>query len=534
MSRAPSGVVWVSEAPRPQVLVAAVDEEDLGPHARGALVRRQPVARPGHRVGFLLAREREEIGRIEERRERLGVARRLREPVVEAAAARARRVRKNGVERPPPLLVRVEPLIQEMAQQAPGLRDAVRDAVLHRGDARRVVLQIRDEVPDRGQTSAGDDGALRAIDHLVDAAGCEPALQVHGLRIGDDRAVLLLAGEAPRRAGDDRAVAGRQVARGQHVGGIVGVGDGVRHGPRRAHAVAQRDGVGRRLDRDVAAHEARDRVRGVACCRRVEPQQVRRLVGQVELPADGDDGEPALQQQRVAEILWRVRRQIPPRVQMEHEGRLVAAVRDVDQGHAASPLRVLRPEHHEVAPRLDLPAGVPGRQAQVDDLPIVGIGRVEHVVDAADQALVRTGIAERAPVRHVLAGVDHDPDDAGVGRVGREREDNEGGECTGERVEHAAGGTAGVHGDLQPDIIDRTAGFQRLRRNRGGPPERTRRRKGRPPPPAVHRLAAFGVRPRRAPTGSVRVGSSRGASRPPPRRSGWSPSTHVVRSGHDP
>src|SRR5205085_3531824 len=110
---------------------------------RGVLrdhVGAQRAARAGDRVGLLEAREREDVGRIEERGVRLRVARRLREAVVEAAAPRARGVREDPVERDAPPLVGVEALIQEVAQEAPGLRYAVRDAVACGREARRVVL----------------------------------------------------------------------------------------------------------------------------------------------------------------------------------------------------------------------------------------------------------------------------------------------------------------------------------------------------------------------------------------------------------
>src|SRR5438093_12776035 len=77
------------------VLVARVGEKDLG-HV--SLAGEEPVDRPRLRIALTAAAERKDVGRVEERREPMGVARRLREAVVEAAAAGARRVHEEAVE----------------------------------------------------------------------------------------------------------------------------------------------------------------------------------------------------------------------------------------------------------------------------------------------------------------------------------------------------------------------------------------------------------------------------------------------------
>ena len=169
----PSTVVCVSDAARPQVLVAAVHVEHLRHVPQRLGMRDERAAGAGLRVGLLDAREREDVGRIEERRVRLRVARRLREPVIEAAAARAGRVREEAVVRLPPLLVRVEALVQEVPQEPAGLGHAVGDAVLRRRRAGRIVLQKRDDVPHGRHAGADDHRAGRAIHRLVDPAGLE-------------------------------------------------------------------------------------------------------------------------------------------------------------------------------------------------------------------------------------------------------------------------------------------------------------------------------------------------------------------------
>jgi hypothetical protein len=89
-------------------------------------MRQQPVADAGLRILLRDVAEREDIGRIEEVEIRVAVARRLREAMVEAAAARAGDVRYDAVEHLAVRLVAIEPVVEILAQEAAALRDAER------------------------------------------------------------------------------------------------------------------------------------------------------------------------------------------------------------------------------------------------------------------------------------------------------------------------------------------------------------------------------------------------------------------------
>ena len=84
----------------------------------------RPAVSPRHRIFFGLIGERKNVGRKEDRRSGLRVARRLRETIVEAAAARSGDVREDAVERDPAIFVGVESLVEKVAQEASVLRNA--------------------------------------------------------------------------------------------------------------------------------------------------------------------------------------------------------------------------------------------------------------------------------------------------------------------------------------------------------------------------------------------------------------------------
>ena len=183
--------------------------------------------------------------------------------MVEAAAPGARGVREDAVERRPAALVGVESLVQEVAEEAPSLRHAVGDAVARRRDARGVVLEVRDHVAHGGEPGAHHHGVLRPVDHLVDPAGLEARGEVHTARIGDGHAELL-ARKLPLGARNRAALAEGIVAHGEDVGAVGGIRHGVPERLRAPHPMTERDAVRRRVDRDVAANEPRDRMRRVA------------------------------------------------------------------------------------------------------------------------------------------------------------------------------------------------------------------------------------------------------------------------------
>src|SRR5262249_60683875 len=95
---------------------------------RAVVAGRRPVETPaasaGGGVDLDVVGEGKDVDRIQRRRERLGVARRLGEAVVEVAAPGAGDIDDERVEDLAAILVGVEALPHEVAEEAPGPRDA--------------------------------------------------------------------------------------------------------------------------------------------------------------------------------------------------------------------------------------------------------------------------------------------------------------------------------------------------------------------------------------------------------------------------
>ena len=105
------------------------------------------------------------------------VARGLGEAMIEAAAPGAGGVHEHTVEDLAPGFVGVEPLVEEVTQEASALRDTGGDGGGDRKLRAGVVARRGDDVAHRSEADADDDGVARAIDQLVDLAALESAGQ---------------------------------------------------------------------------------------------------------------------------------------------------------------------------------------------------------------------------------------------------------------------------------------------------------------------------------------------------------------------
>ncbi len=148
----------------------------------------------------------------------MSISGRLREAMVEAAAPGACRVHEEAVEHRPSRLVGVESLVEEVTQEAAGLRDAEAEPPAHGKRTRLVVLGVRHHVPHRGEADPDHDGVTSAVDQFVDLARLEAA------GAGDP---CVLLNEAPLLARHDPASGQPAVALGEYIGGVVGVRRGV-------------------------------------------------------------------------------------------------------------------------------------------------------------------------------------------------------------------------------------------------------------------------------------------------------------------
>ncbi|WP_431310880.1 hypothetical protein [Methylorubrum aminovorans] len=143
----------------------------------------------------------------------------------------------------------------------------------------------------------------------------------------------------------------------------------------------------------------------------------------IRLPAGPDKGVAPAQDEpgpgirgglRIVDGLHALGRRIEDPVEEE----LAAPVQHLEQERSAAAGRILGPQDEQVGLVLDHAAGVAGRQGDVDDAGIGGIGRVELAAGRADDALVAAGRAELGAVGKRLDAGDLDAGDARLGRRG--------------------------------------------------------------------------------------------------------------------
>ena len=347
------------------VLGRGVGVEDAQPAAAGVEARVQRVLGAGLRIRGGLVGEREEV-----RHHVVAVLRVLAEALVELAPHAAGHVGDDAVEGLAPLLVQVEVLVDQRAQQPPGLRAAVgvgppQAAGRRVALGRAPVLEPGDRLAERGHREALHRRALRGVRHLVEPALLEAALEMDVARVRDD-APALAAGEAPALARD----------RGGRAIGLIAHGEErvrlreVRGRIRNVAAVGEQE-VGHRsggLHLGVDAPAQRTAL-GVPRLRRAHADEAGHA-RQVSLPSARDDHPAALHQEAVADVDRRVRVRAgreggPGRaIEVGHRHR-VAAVDDVQEdapgalgavhrqqdGHVRVPRRPARPRPAEPAPR---------------------------------------------------------------------------------------------------------------------------------------------------------------------------------------
>src|SRR2546423_10572622 len=160
------------------VLMTAVDVEDFG-RTGAAQIIPQSRALIRYRLAGRHTGERKDRGRVEERRKRRRVARRLCESMIEAAAPGTSSVHEKTVERDTTALIGVESLVQIVADEPAGLGNPVADSITDARDGRRVVLEVRHHVAHRREPSPDDYRILGAVDDLVDLPRLESLCHVH-------------------------------------------------------------------------------------------------------------------------------------------------------------------------------------------------------------------------------------------------------------------------------------------------------------------------------------------------------------------
>ena len=342
----------------------------------------------------------------------------LTEPLVELAAETTGDVRDDPVERLAAVLVEVQIVVDERAQQTSGLRAAIRVHVpenVRRGVsfACRPVFEPGGAVAQRGDAEPHDRRADRRIGHLVQAPLLEPALEPDVACVGDDRAAGD-AGKAPAVALDRGRVSIGLVADLQHRGALVEIGG--RIGAMTTIREQEVRGRPRRLKLGVDAPGDAIAAR-VERFRSAQAEQPGHL-GQIDLPAARDHREAASHQEAVAWIDRRIRigagneRRTGRAVEVRDRDR-VAPVDHVEHDAAARAPAIDRHQDRHVGFELDASRMVPRSQRDVGDALVRRVLGIDREPKRSFQLLVGTGVAERrtagqwTPKSHVEPGHGH-------------------------------------------------------------------------------------------------------------------------------
>ena len=389
------------------VLGGGVGVEDAQPAAAGVEARVQRVLGAGLRIRRGLVGEREEV-----RHHVVAVLRVLAEALVELAPHAAGHVGDDAVEGLAPLLVQVEVLVDQRAQQPPGLRAAVgigppQAAGRRVALGRAGVLEPSDRVAEHGHREALHRRALRGVRHLVEPALLEAALEMDVAGVRDD-ATALAPGEAPAPARDRGGRAIGLIAHGEERARLREVRGRIRH----VAAIGEQE-VGHRsgglhLGVDAAAQRTALRVPRLRRAHADETGYAR----QVPLPAARDDDPAALHQEAVAHVDRRVRVRSGGEggarraVEVGHRHR-VAAVDDIQQDTP----RALGAIHRQQDRHVRIPRDPPGRvargQRHVGDAEVRRVERIDREVQPPLQLLVAREAGQRAAQRDVEAGDRH-------------------------------------------------------------------------------------------------------------------------------
>ena len=379
----------------PVILRRGIGVEGAEPAPARVEPRMERVLHAGVRIAPGLVGEREEV-----RHHVVPVLRVLPEALVELAPHPARHIGDDPVDGLAPVLVEIQILVGERAQQAPGLRAPIGigpvQAPRRRMPRGRVaVLEPGHAVAQRGHGEAEHRRAHRGVRDLVQAAFLEAAVEVNARRIGND-APGLDTGEAPARACNQGLRFVGHVSNGQDGAGLLEVRGGVGNvaAIREQELLDGRRGLKLRVDTS-----AEGLVLGISGLGRVHPEEAWNL-RDVALPAARDHDEAALHQEAVAHVDRRIRiraraeQRAGGPVEIRHRDR-IAAVDDVEHDAPAALRAIERQQDGHVGAPLDAAGGVARGQLDVGDAAIGGVSRVDGEVQAPLQLFIGPDLSGR-------------------------------------------------------------------------------------------------------------------------------------------
>ena len=159
----------------------------------------QAACLSGNRIGLGSIGKGKDVGREENRRGGLRVARGLGEAIIEAAAAGSGNVSQNAIERDPSFFVGIEILIEKIAKKAAVLRNAFAVDARRGSDGIGGMFGIGRKVADRSKAPAGHDGIGDDVNVFINLARLKAAVEMDISVARDEFAVDGLR-ELPLRA----------------------------------------------------------------------------------------------------------------------------------------------------------------------------------------------------------------------------------------------------------------------------------------------------------------------------------------------
>ena len=319
---------------------------------------------------------------------------RLCEAVVELAAAPARNVREDSIERSSTVLRAVQPKVQKRAQEAAALRLAgshdVVDAAC-RGVRVGVARKEGRQVANREEPDARHRATPSAVDQVVDAARLEAVAEPDVFWIRD-YGVAICSREAPLVPPEldglvPEAIPGEQLR--------LGIVD-VRRGDPLVHT-ERADVLIREVDRCAWGVELKPELKpvrnGSACGvhddRHVQPH-ARRVARNVPLPTAPTD-RPAFAEQEAIPGVDLGSGLERPGAAIEHARRCPSApVRYLEQERALSAQRVGRLQEDGISAKVNKAVPAALRLGEIDDSAVLRMDRVDCVVDDGVDLLVRS------------------------------------------------------------------------------------------------------------------------------------------------
>src|SRR6267143_1134333 len=287
------------------VFVGSIGEENLWRRVRPALSIEKACGFTSLRVGFGKVGVGKQIRREEDTGQGLRVTRGLRETMIETAASGASHMRNDTVHDPAALLIGVEVLIEEMAEEAATLRYSHRIDAADRSRGLGIVFKIRKEIADRSQPGTCDRGVFRFIDALINFAGQKTAVQVNEMRIGDKLAFHGM-GKAPPPARDYLPRTIGRVAHGEDVFRTGRIVDRITFSSSGAQQdMSQRHVVSFLGWREIGTHQAANFFSSWIMSDRSGETEILSLVRDVKLPAEPRNRVTFAQKKSVSEFrVW--------------------------------------------------------------------------------------------------------------------------------------------------------------------------------------------------------------------------------------